>query len=409
MSHQLVKLSILFGLLILSSIPSLFVEGIITGRENYGREATASVVSNWAARHEIGSVTLAIPVHKITPPKKKGESSERIEITKTFTPSRLAIRSNDQIEIRKRGIFKIPIYKSDLEMEGSFVLPSDLDPQIEAEIPTPKVQSLSFAFGHPNAISDFELEIDGKPASVERQTGGLIFRSVGEVWQPGQTVRFKLKARLNGYEGIDIKSAARTLDVSMQSPWPHPSFEGQLPIDQKIDEKGFAAHWKIVEAQEEQVMTVNYIEPINIYSQTSRALKYGLLITLICLSVLFTMEVVSGLKIHGMQYLLMTLPLSTFYILLLAAAEHIGFAAAYGVASFAVVALIYFYFAGAGATRKQSKILAGVLAGVYGLILSMLSSEDYALLIGAIFLFTCLATFMLMTRKIDWGKRPSAA
>ncbi|MES2965985.1 MAG: inner membrane CreD family protein, partial [Bdellovibrionota bacterium] len=109
--------------------------------------------------------------------------------------------------------------------------------------------------------------------------------------------------------------------------------------------------------------------------------------------------------IHGMQYLLVTMPLTSFYILLIALAEHIGFSVSYAIASAAVIGLIFVYFRGIGASRKQSFGLGGVLAGVYALIYTMLSSEDYALLIGAISLFLCLAAFMLLTRKLDWSKR----
>ena len=100
----------------------------------------------------------------------------------------------------------------------------------------------------------------------------------------------------------------------------------------------------------------------------------------------------------------MTLPLTCFYVLLIALAEHIGFSISYAVATAAVIGLIFIYFRGIGASRKQSFGLSGILTGVYSLVLTMLSSEDYALLIGAISLFLCLAAFMIMTRKLDWSK-----
>jgi inner membrane protein len=147
---------------------------------------------------------------------------------------------------------------------------------------------------------------------------------------------------------------------------------------------------------------------VNVYSQGARALKYGFLITLLCLSVLFLMETLGKTTIHPMQYFLVTMPLTCFYILLIAFAEHIGFSVAYAIASASVIGLIFIYFRGIGASRKQSFGLGGVLSGVYALIFTMLSSEDYALLIGAISLFLCLAAFMLLTRKLDWSKRLQA-
>jgi inner membrane protein len=118
----------------------------------------------------------------------------------------------------------------------------------------------------------------------------------------------------------------------------------------------------------------------------------------------FLIETIGGLTIHPMQYLLLTLPLSIFYVLLVALAEHIGFFASYALASSSVIGLIAVYFSGIGANKKQTSLLVIILSTLYGLTLTMLTSEDYALLIGAISLFVCLSTFMLLTRKLNWSK-----
>ena len=73
-----------------------------------------------------------------------------------------------------------------------------------------------------------------------------------------------------------------------------------------------------------------------------------------------------------MQYGLVGLALALFFALLVSLSEHIGFTPAYG------------------------------LAALYGILFLLLRSEDYALLMGSVFLFVLLAALMLGTRRVDW-------
>jgi inner membrane protein len=319
-------------------------------------------------------------------------------------PTQERIVVSDKIEHLKRGIFDIPIYKADLTIEGEYAIPMDLSSRWKNEVWNENDQTLTFETKQTAAISEFSFELDGKPRKLRRAADGLVLSFKDAGLKPGQQFHFKLQAKLNGYGGLDIAAVADEFEVSLISAWPHPSFHGQLPMEKDIRNDGFSAKWKIVQPSIDQKITVDYIEPVNVYSQGARALKYGFLITLLCLSVLFLMETLGRISIHGMQYLLMTLPLTSFYVLLIALAEHIGFSVSYAIATGAVIGLIFIYFRGIGASRKQSFGLSGILTSVYSLVLTILSSEDYALLIGAISLFVCLAAFLIMTRKLDWSK-----
>jgi inner membrane protein len=105
-----------------------------------------------------------------------------------------------------------------------------------------------------------------------------------------------------------------------------------------------------------------------------------------------------------MQYLLVGLSLATFYLLLLALSEHIGFAASYAVAAAALVVLITSYIAGATTGRKAAFAIGAALAATYGALYVILLSEDYALLYGSLLLFVILAVLMLLTRRLDWSR-----
>jgi inner membrane protein len=116
-----------------------------------------------------------------------------------------------------------------------------------------------------------------------------------------------------------------------------------------------------------------------------------------------SIHLVRGMRLHPMQYLLVGLALGTFYLLLLAFSEHVGFAASYAVASIALVTLITTYIVGATTNRRAATGIGAALAASYGVLYVILLSQDYALLFGSLLLFVILAALMLATRRLDWA------
>lgn len=396
------KLMGLAALLAGSLIPGCLIHGLIRDRRVYEDEAINSVISGWAAWHEVGGVTLQVPYHYLDYNEKE-KVTVRTDHELSVKPTALYITSSDKFETRKRGIFEIPIYKAQLEMRGEFQIPKDIATIDNREILSPLAQTIKLGFKNSEAISEFAFKLNGEPMTLKRTTEGFLLSIDQMTFRPGDKLKFQLNAQLNGHRGFDIRTEADLLEVSMSSQWPHPSFQGQLPVDQSISKAGFTARWRLIQPQMNQKISVGFMDPVNHYTQAERALKYSFLITLLVLSALFLIETLWSMKIHSMQYLLMTLPLSVFYVLLLALSEQTGFAIAYIAASMAVMALLFLYFKAIGASMKQSTVLISVIACVKALIYTMLSSEDFALLIGAISLFLTLAAFMLMTAKVNWA------
>jgi inner membrane protein len=93
---------------------------------------------------------------------------------------------------------------------------------------------------------------------------------------------------------------------------------------------------------------------------------------------------------------------STFFLLLLAFAEQIGFSAAYLLASTATVLLIVTFGAVALHLGKRTLVLALMLTLLYGVLYLILRSADYALLAGSILTFIAIAATMYATRNEDW-------
>jgi len=153
---------------------------------------------------------------------------------------------------------------------------------------------------------------------------------------------------------------------------------------------------------EEQAIEVHFIEPINIYSLSNRAIKYGFLFVALIFSAFLLFELVKRLRIHPAQYLLVGLAIAIFFLLLISVSEHLEFWLAYLIAASASTLLITVYLAGIlGGIARGASFGVG-LSILYGCLFGLLSSEDNALVLGSGLLFVLLAAAMLTTRKLDW-------
>ncbi len=147
------------------------------------------------------------------------------------------------------------------------------------------------------------------------------------------------------------------------------------------------------------------VTPVDVYSMSYRAIRYGVLFIAITFLAFFAWEqVTQGLRLHPMHYLLVGLALSVFFLLLLAVGEHLPFALAYALAAAALILLLGLYVAGVTSRRAAAVLMSLGLAGRYGCLYLILQSEDYALLLGSLLVFTVLAVTMLATRRLNWSE-----
>jgi inner membrane protein len=212
--------------------------------------------------------------------------------------------------------------------------------------------------------------------------------------------------------------------VSLKSDWRHPSFGGQFlpqPESQQIGNDGFTGQWMVTalasNAQQQiqalldgkkeglasiDRLDVGFIEPIDIYSLSDRALKYGFLFIGLTFGCFLLFEVVKRLPIHPAQYGFVGLGLAVFFLLLFALSEHIDFWLAYLIAATGCIALLGFYLSAVlqGVTRGASFSI--MLTALYSALYGLLVSEDNALLLGSLLVFALIATAMVLTRKVDW-------
>ena len=79
------------------------------------------------------------------------------------------------------------------------------------------------------------------------------------------------------------------------------------------------------------------------YVMAHRAVKYAQLFIVMSFALWWLFEIVGGVRLHPLQYLLVGAGLCAFYLLQLALAEHLGFRLSYALAATAVTVQITLY------------------------------------------------------------------
>jgi inner membrane protein len=113
-------------------------------------------------------------------------------------------------------------------------------------------------------------------------------------------------------------------------------------------------------------------------------------------------ELLTALRVHSIQYLLVGFALCLFFLLLLSLSEHVGFARAYVTAAVATVALIGGYVRIVFGDPRRGLAIGGLLSALYAFLFVLLQIEEYALLVGSVGLFFVLAVVMTLTRRVNW-------
>ncbi|HEU0187399.1 MAG TPA: cell envelope integrity protein CreD, partial [Gallionellaceae bacterium] len=229
------------------------------------------------------------------------------------------------------------------------------------------------------------------------------------------TFNFDFPLELQGMASLSVLPSGNNTAVSLKSPWPHPSFGGgYLPRTRSVDESGFSAQWLVtnlarnsaVQADDAHkgadVISVDFIDPVNVYLLSERAVKYGIMFVVLVFTAFFMFEVLRSLRIHPMQYLLVGLAMAAFFLLIISLSEHMSFLLSYVISGAACAALIGIYLAGVLKKRKPAMLFSGGIALMYAVLYGVLQSEDNALLMGTLILFGALAAVMVLTRNMNW-------
>ncbi len=336
-------------------------------------------------------------------------------------PRSLRIDGDADVELRRRGIYQARLYNLHSNISGDFVVPPGYGTSFATKDIIPEaayfVVNISDARGVRNVpvLTLNGDKYDFAPGCIGPLKGSGIHVALRALAaDTAHAFKFELPFELQGMNTLAIAPAANNTEVSLKSPWPHPSFGGNyLPRTRSVDDKGFSAQWLISNlarnsaGKEEgdgpgESFSIGFIDPVNVYLLSERAVKYGLMFVVLIFTSFFLFEMLRKMRIHPMQYLLVGLALAMFFLLIISLSEHIPFLAAYLVSGAACAGLIGVYLAGVLRERKPALLFSGGIALLYALLYGVLHSEDNALLMGSMVLFAALAAVMTLTRHMDW-------
>ncbi|MEO1729130.1 MAG: cell envelope integrity protein CreD [Pseudomonadota bacterium] len=431
-------------------VPLAMVFMLVGDRQHQARIAQNSVTAAWAGPQIVAGPTLVVPYIVKREVRENVDNKITTRIVENrqnlyISPSTQDLETTLDPEVRTRGsIHRSVVYEAAISGNARFVMPDDLE-RLNIK---PEQLRLSEAFvqlpiSDPRGLlTDARLSQGGealtlRPGLGASQEGTGVHAFLD--WSEGADVQLDFTYALRGSSAFSMVPRGEESTFKVKSEWQHPSFGGGfLPgdADKVVDETGFSASWsisnlalgqslvgtgqplspyaaepntdymfnEIAAPQSGQSMaTIRLIEPVDLYKQVERSLKYGFLFIGFTFLAFLMFDIVGGAKVASAEYLLTGAGLILFFVMLLAFAEMIGFAWAYLIASAAIIGLLASYSAAVLGGWKRASFIAALLTGLYAVLYVLLNLEEWSLVIGSLMLFVALAAVMYATRNINWS------
>jgi inner membrane protein len=370
----------------------------------------------------------------------------------TLAPEVSVLSTKVDPEVRKRSIYEAVVYDALVKGDARFAFPPDLARTgVDPSTMDLARAELCFGLSDPRGLgANPRVSTDGQPLRLQPgggSSGGRgFFAWIDASSLSAKPIAVHFEYEFRGNASLSLAPQAGDTRWTVHSAWPSPSFGGDfLPGARSVSATGFNATYQVgnlalgrslastgdvgssnvVErvpapgpepvvaspagGDVVQTASISLIQPVDLYSQVNRATKYGFLFIGFTFLALLMFDVIGGVRVSAVEYLLMGAALVLFFVLLLAFAEVIGFTAAYVLASGAIAGLNTAYSAAVLGSWRRAAFIAALLAGLYVVLYILLSLEAFSLLIGSLLLFAALAGVMYATRRIDWGRRTEHA
>jgi len=421
---SVIKLGFIALLILLFLIPLGMIRGLINERQNTRYYAEQDIIERWGGEQVVGGPWIIVPYLAHS---RDAEGNPVVHTRHAcFLPDQLRIDGRARPEERRRGIYEVTLYSSELLVSGSFRRPSFADRRINPADILWEDAVLAVEFPNMRGLADrVFLTWEGREIPFEAGQGqvGLF---AGEIRAPlpdlenapAGNLSFLFSLELQGGRSLSFLPLGEETRVSLTAPWPSPSFSGAfLPSSHSLKDASFEAYWYVLSLGRSYSQTwvsgeidpqaiaasafgVELMIPVDTYLKSQRSVKYGILFIFLPFLCFFLFEVSGSVRVHPLQYLLVGFANCLFYLLLLSIAEHLHFDWTYLLASLATTALCTVY--ARAVLRRRGLLMAPLLGAAYLFLYTVLRSEDYALLIGSLGLFVILAAVMIGTRRIDW-------
>ncbi|QZH74958.1 MAG: cell envelope integrity protein CreD [Erythrobacter sp.] len=434
-------------------VPLMMVYALVWDRENQSQNAQAQIEAGWGGAQTITGPLLVIPYTGTVSESETVNGQQRevrrsVERELFVSPARQQVETAIDPDRKAYTIYESVVYQADISGTASFALDEEL---ARLGVTRESLQfdraELRFGISDPRGLTDgAQVRVGGQvvrlsPGNGPNATAGAGF-SAPVAWDGAAPLQVSWEYGLRGSRSLALVPRGGKTAWTVSSPWPHPSFTGGfLPDEREVSAQGFTATYAGITnlalgqrllALEDGGMAlmadnigydpafaidsnmaasggnsgpvkIGLVDPVDLYSQVDRAVKYGFLFIGFTFAVFLMFDVVAGARVASAEYLLTGAGLVLFFVMLLAFAEMIGFALAYVVAAAAIIGLLTAYSAAVLGTWRRAGFIGAMLASLYALLFVLLSMETYSLVIGSLLLFAALAGIMYATRSVDWA------
>ena len=430
-NSAIARLGVMAFLTIGLLVPLGMVQGVVGERAGRRNEAVRGMSETWGGQQTIAGPVLSVPYTAVW--TDSAGRHQRTSGRAHVLPTDVSIESRLTTETRTRGIFDVVVYHTELKVTGRFIRPDlgwvrpaperldwhDATVSVGVSDPSGLTRRTALTWnGRDAPFSGGVTDVGVFNAGIHARIADL------EALQPGAEIPFTFTLSVNGTRDLRFAPTAGETNVALAAPWPHPSFIGApLPQERDVTREGFTARWRVpdfgrpyparwtsADVNREQLPAqvdcsafgVSLIQPVDIYQQAERAVKYAVLFIVLTFVVFFLWEVFDTALLHPMQYGFVGFAMCLFYLLLVSISEHAGFDIAYATSAIVTMALIGGYARAILRGRRQAASVGASLGAIYGFLYLLLRLEDYALLAGSIGLFLVLAVMMYVTRRTNW-------
>ncbi len=406
-------------LILILLIPLSMVTDLIRERESRSNEAISEVSSKWGGSQIVSAPSILLPVEI---PVMNGDELQIQKRNLVILPTQLEYDAKLNVEERKRGIYTVPLYRSDIQFKGTIDLSDAGEGLIDenAKILWDKARVIIHVTDEKGLRANPRVKMNGRELDfVSRREGQFIGgEALSSSFEIGEarTLNFAGTIALNGTNRLSLLPIGSETSATIESDWSHPKSIGDyITSETPLTEQDHSrASWEVLEMNRgyarqmmdyHDAIIYNYLgielmQPVDNYAMSLRSAKYGVLIIALTFVVFLLIQLVTKLRVHSVQYLMVGAGLVLFYVLLVAFSERIGFTGAYVIAGIMTTGLITWYAAGIYKKNKPTIALSGTLTITYGFLFAVMQLEDIALLIGSIILFIALGVLMYFTKSV---------
>jgi inner membrane protein len=434
-------------------IPLMMVYALLWDRQEQSNIAQNAIAAGWGGPQVVVGPVLVLPytASSVETVEENGRQTTRtVQVKKELflSPETNAIRTELKPDSKKKSIYESVLFVAANSGTARFALPDDF-----ARYGIPR-ENIDFAgaelrFGVSDARGlqkDSSVQVNGTTLGLQPGKGLAASNNSGFFsfvdWTGAAPLEVNYSFAIRGNKSLTMVPRGGETTWDVKSTWPSPSFAGDfLPVKKDVKSTGFTSSHAVtnlalgqaIVATDDnappmtseqysaiavssardipavggpsQAATIGLIEPVDLYSQVDRSVKYGFLFIGFTFLAYLMFDVIAGARVAAAEYLLTGAGLVLFFVLLLAFAEVVGFMWAYLIAAGAITGLLTAYSAAVLKSWLRARFIGGLLVGLYATLYVLLNLEAYSLIIGSLLLFVALAVVMWATRAIDWGSR----